>query len=233
MPLPADLLEQARQYRMDAVQRLLMENYPRVHRLAYGLSGQENVGRLIVRQVMRQGLRQIPTWHTEGEPQRWFDHHTILLWRRTAAHAPDPQRDLLAAADPAPAYTAFIRAVRRLPPQQREAFLLHVGEGYDDRQSGIAMDCSRTAAANHLAAARGDLAAVCGGEAERDRHARTLHAAWAALTTESQILLPALQRAIRRRVWGRRLRRATRLLLIFLLLAVIAAGCWWFVGGVR
>jgi DNA-directed RNA polymerase specialized sigma24 family protein len=229
MSLPADILEQARKYRMDAVQRVLMENYPRVHRLAYGLSGQENVGRLIVRQVMRQALGQMPNWHTEGEPERWFDHHTILLWRRTAAHAPDPQRDLLAAADPAPAYTAFIRAVRRLPPQQREAFLLHAGEGYDDRQSGIAMDCSRTAAANHLAVAQADLAAVCGGEGELNRHARTLHAAWAALSTESPILLPALHRAIRRRVWGHRLRRASRLLLIIILLAVIAGGCWWYV----
>jgi DNA-directed RNA polymerase specialized sigma24 family protein len=229
MPIPADILEQARNYRMAAVQQVLSENYPRVHRLAYGLSGQENVGRLIVRQVMRQALRQMPNWHTEGEPERWFDHHTILLWRRTAAHAPDPHSDLLAAADPSPAYTAFVRAMRRLPPQQREAFLLNTGEKYDARQSGIAMDCSRTAAANHLGAARADLATVCGGDAELERHAETLSSAWAGLTTESRILLPSLRRAVRRHVWGHRLRRGLRLLLILILVGLIALGCWWYV----
>jgi DNA-directed RNA polymerase specialized sigma24 family protein len=228
MPLPADILAQARKYRMSAVQRVLAENYPRVHRLAYGLSGQENVGRLIVRQVMRQALRQMPNWHTEGEPERWFDHHTILLWRRTSAHNPDPQRDLLTA-NSSPACVAFVRAVRHLPPQQREAFLLAAGEGYDARQSGIAMDCSRTAAANHLTAARAELASVCGGQEELERQAAALKTTWTDLTTQSQIRLPALSSAIRRHVWGHRLRRGLRLLLILILLAVIGIGCWWYV----
>ena len=59
-------------------------------------------------------------------------------------------------------YPAFIRALRTLPMQQREAYILNHGEKLDVRGLAIAMDCSQAAAANHLREATAALMAYGG-----------------------------------------------------------------------
>lgn len=218
----------ARKYRIGAVEQILSECYPRVHRMAHGLCGRSDVGRRVVKQVMKASLRQMPTWGTEGEPERWFDHHTILLWRRVSAYPPQGRDDVLVsgAADATPSYLAFVRSLRQLPVQQREAFLLHVGEDYDIRRIGIAMDCSREAAGNHLAAATAALEAMCGGKQEVRTYTQTIRGAWRAEDVRPQIVLPALRRSVRRHVWGRRVRRGIKLLLVLIIVALIAWVFW-------
>ena len=87
----------------------------------------------------------------------------------TAALRADGNQDPLVArasfADPA--YTAFVRAVRGLPEQQAEAYLLYHGERLNERLLGVAMDCSAAAAANHLQAATDALTAMSGGDLSR------------------------------------------------------------------
>ena len=96
-----------------------------------------------------------------GEPFRWCQHHTVLVARRFSKRQPEVSRDPLvrnAQTDNA-YYASFIRAVRTLPMQQREAFILTHGEEWDTRNLATAMDCSTEAAAVHLKEATRTLSA--------------------------------------------------------------------------
>jgi DNA-directed RNA polymerase specialized sigma24 family protein len=231
MPVPQDIINDARKFRREALLKVLASSYPTVCRMAYGLSGREDVGQNVVRFVMARGVRQAATWKNEGDPERWFDHHTVLMWRRAARFAPHPLKDVLASEDDQHSahtplsYIAFIRAMRHLPPQQREAFILHAGEGYDERRMGIAMDCSRGAAANHLAAARRALMAVSGDAF--DAHLRMMHDAYTALTPREDLVLPAIRQYLDRHLWPRRLRRAAKIIAVLAVLAALTYAIWW------
>jgi DNA-directed RNA polymerase specialized sigma24 family protein len=149
--LTSDLLEAARQGRRSAVVELLAMYYPVVWRMSTGLTGRQDVGRGVTKFLMQRSLKNMPNWKDEGAPTRWFHHHTLLTTRRTYKHSPDGQHDSLmpeSAADVR--YAAFIRALRALPMQQREAFILAHGEKLDVRAIAVAMDCSVLAAGNHL-----------------------------------------------------------------------------------
>src|SRR5581483_10284 len=164
MPVDEALLSRARKYDRAAVAAVFAEQYPSVYRIALGLSGRRDVGMGVVRWVTKQALRALPGWKDEDAPQRWFLHHTILTTRRASKHQPDKSNDTLID-DPraaAPEYVAFIRALRSLPFQQREAFILHHGERLNERWSAVTMDCSVIAAANHLKAADSALRALAG-----------------------------------------------------------------------
>src|SRR5688572_15823413 len=167
MEIPAALFDQAKKLKRPAVDDLFAMVYPAVVRIAKALAGRDDVADGVVRFVMLRASRMIPTWRDETAAERWFLHHTVLTARRAAAHEPSPKHDLLVAppspADPpTPAYVAFVRAVRQLPVQQREAFLLHAGERFNPRYLGVAMDCSTQAAQAHLDAATAALRTVVG-----------------------------------------------------------------------
>lgn len=149
--LTSDLLEAARLGRRSAVVELLALYYPIVWRMSVGLTGRADVGRGVTKFLMQRSLRVLSKWQDEGAPTRWFHHHTLLTTRRTAKHPPETTTDTLVGghADDA-AYVAFIRAVRGLSMQQREAFILNHGEKLDVREVAVAMDCSVLAAGNHL-----------------------------------------------------------------------------------
>src|SRR4051812_35090482 len=159
MPVDDELLDRARRFDRAAIEAIFAENYPAVSRIAMGLSGRTDVGMGVTRFVIKRALHALPSWKDEDAPQRWFLHHTIITTRRAAKHQPDKTNDTLIA-DPraaAPEYVAFIRALRSLPFQQREAFLLHHGERLNERWSAVTMDCSVIAASNHLNAATATL----------------------------------------------------------------------------
>lgn len=205
-----DLYERARKLDARAVEQILGALYPAVHRLAYGLTGREDAGRKVVRAIMHRGMAQIPRWRREGDAERWFLHHTVLLTRRMRAPEGDPEGDVLVRADPQvlPEHVAFVRALRKLAHQPREAIVLHDGERLEPRLLAVAMDCSMEAAANHLATGRRELLAVVGSDLNLllARLARAYHA----LTPQEGLALPMLKQAARRFVWPKRLWRTVR-----------------------
>jgi DNA-directed RNA polymerase specialized sigma24 family protein len=137
-----------------ALAALLALHYPRTYRIAVALIGDRGIAHTVTRQVLLQGLRVHDQWETESDVGRWFAHHTVLLARQSlAGRVPDPAADELLTLTTDPMFLTILRTIRFLPPQQREAFLLHHGEQFDLRQMATAMDCSSEAATNHLVAA--------------------------------------------------------------------------------
>src|SRR5271154_3609267 len=117
--------------RADAI---LTECFPALWRVAHALGGSDRAGRVIVQTIVRQILNAMPTWRPDTPPLQWFYHHTVLAARAQQADTGDPLTDPLIerTSSPDPDYVAFIRALRLLPQQQREAYLLHHGEGLDE-----------------------------------------------------------------------------------------------------
>lgn len=141
---------------------VLTESYPIAWRMAVALCASEQAARRIVPPALRQSIRIFYNRKIEPHPGRWLLHQTLLASRPAAETPANPADDpLVAAAEPAEAaYIAWVRAIRHLPRQQQEALLLHHGLGFDERDLGIAMDCSTNAAANHLRAAHAALASL-------------------------------------------------------------------------
>jgi DNA-directed RNA polymerase specialized sigma24 family protein len=239
MAIGDDLLLRAKDYDRRAMEELLSDVYPVVHRMAHALTGRPGAGKQVVHDVMRRSLRVLPKWRTGVVPENWFYHHTLLSARGFAARRPDPREDLLvtAAKAPAPApvvaaggeiplaevtpddpsYVAFVRALRNLPVQQAEAFILHHGERLNERLLGVAMDCSVAAAATHLLAANQSLNAVTAGRTEL--FAATMSKAYHALTPPPATISPVTRKYVARGLRPRLFRRIFRIVLLLLLLA--------------
>jgi DNA-directed RNA polymerase specialized sigma24 family protein len=213
---------QARKLRRSAVEALLAAVYPAVIRIARGVCGREDVAEGVVRFVMVRAARVLPGWRDATGAERWFLHHTILTARRTAGHEPAAGTDLLAANGDT-GFVAFVRAVRHLPQQQREAVLLHFGEHLNSRYLGVAMDCSADAAQAHLDAGRAALRAV--GGAEFDGLLAKLEAAYVRLTPmEAEIPIAA------RRWAGKALRpRQVRRIVALTIVTLVVASAGWIV----
>ena len=224
MPLSPATLAAARKLSAPAVAEVLREHYASVHRLAHGLAGRADVGAGIVRYVMHRSVAIVPTWEEETQPENWFHHFTIITARRSMHHRPEPRTDLLlgdTGVVPDPAYIAFSAALRALPQQQQEAFILHTCERLGPRTSSLAMDCSTEAAGNHLRAGMQTLQAVAGDRYEVfvTRAAN----AYRRLTPPPDAILPRVHAIVRRRVWPRRF---GRLIAWILLLGVIGGTVW-------
>ena len=224
MPLSPATLAAARKLSAPAVAEVLREHYASVHRLAHGLAGRADVGAGIVRYVMHRSIAIVPTWDEETQPESWFHHFTVITARRSIHHRPEPRADLLlgdTGVVPDPAYIAFITALRALPQQQQEAFILHTCERLGPRTSSLAMDCSTEAAGNHLRAGIQTLQAVAGDRYEVfvTRAAN----AYRRLTPPPDAILPRVQSIVRRRVWPKRLARWAAWIL---LLGVIGGTAW-------
>ena len=224
MTVSALQLKSIRKLDTRSVVALLEGYYPAVHRMAYSLAGREDAGREIVKFVIKRSLHVMPTWTQPGIPERWFHHYTVLTARRAIKRQPDPQADVLVTAAPeyGAGYVAFVRVLRQLPTQQKEAFILSHGEQLDPRHLGVAMDCSVEAAANHLVAATEALRSISGNEIAV--FTRTLSNAYARLTPQQDLVLPNVQKFIRRHLWPRRIRRAIILLLILAILGILIWG---------
>ena len=221
------------------MEELLADVYPAVYRIAHALTGRPGAGRQVVHDVIRRSLRVLPKWRTGVVPENWFYHHTLLSARGFAARPPEPRQDLLVTAVKAPApapvvaaggeiplaevapddpsYVAFVRALRNLPVQQAEAFILHHGERLNERLLGVAMDCSVAAAGTHLSAANEALNAVTVGRTEL--FAATMARAYRALTPPPSDIRPVARKYVARAVRPRVLRRIVRVLLLLALLA--------------
>jgi len=226
MEVTAELVEEARSGHRRAMVDLLTIYYPVVWRVALGLTGRDDVGRGVVRHLMQRSLLAMPNWKDEGAPTRWFGHHTVLTARRTLKHPPDPAKDVLLgtlAADPA--YAAFIRALRALPMQQREAMILHFGEGLDVRAIAVAMDCSTNAAQNHLLAAVDQMRVL--DVHGFDLHALQMKSIYQKLGPVEQLTIDDIRRRVGRALLPMTLLRMMKFILLFIILIAIAwLGFW-------
>ena len=204
----------------DRVLREMTDGLPTVWRTAVGLCGDEDRGRRVVREVMGQAQLAADSWDHEGAAERWFRHHTVLATR----HEPEtpPADDALVPADADPPYRAFVAALRKRPRQQREAWLLHHGERLDDRQVGVAMDCSVQAARVHLRGCGEALAPLAGNDFPA--MTRRVAEAYRALDPPENVAVPRRRRSqLRRRLLAAGLFAGWALLLLFLAAAVVAA----------
>jgi DNA-directed RNA polymerase specialized sigma24 family protein len=226
MPLTSELLERAKKGKRAAVEAVVSEHYPRVQRVAYALSGQEAAGRSIVRQVVRRSASAIRTWDHPTDAPRWFLHHTVLASRQKGGCHLDLASDPLicGVATNSAYYPAFIRALRALPMQQREAYLLHHGERLDVRGLSIAMDCSQEAAANHLREATAALAAY-GGDFFPAFTAH-LTQTYDRLSPPDELIVPAVQASLRRRISARLVFEWTATTLKLLVIGVVGFLIW-------
>lgn len=217
-------LAAARAGKKDALVRLLAMHYPQVWRIAVNLTGREALGREVAKNIMRQSLVAAEAWEHEDAPTRWFRHHTVLA-ARDAAPADPPADDVLIIHGPVdPAYGAFARAVRSLPQQQREAFLLNHGEDFDLRQIGIAMDCSVEAAAVHLRHATLALQALAGEDF--GRFVQFLRQAYAASAPDESLALPYARKLIRPGFWSW-VGGVVGWIALLAITAAIAYAVWW------
>jgi DNA-directed RNA polymerase specialized sigma24 family protein len=224
----ADVLERARKGNRDAVIEVLAAQYPSTYRMAHAVCGRGDVGDGVVAYVTKQSFRVVEKWSDEAAPQRWFRHHTLLTVRRAAKWKPDTTSDTLVdeSDQPDANYVAFVRALRGLPQQQVEAFLLARGEGLDLRDTAVAMDCSTTAASVHLKEADERLRALAGPQF--DALAARLRTAYERLTPARDLVLARVGGSVRRHFWPRLIRRVLKLVVLLAILAAIAWLAWRF-----
>jgi DNA-directed RNA polymerase specialized sigma24 family protein len=226
MPIDPATFVRAQSFDRAALESFFASNYGVVHRIAYALSGREDVGRGIVRFVLARAVRQLPQWRDADAAERWFYHFAVLIARRAAVHRTGPQDDCLAkpSGQADPAHIAFIRCLRALPFQQCEAFILHYGEKLKLRDLAIAMDCSTHAAEQHLLAATESLRTLSGPDF--DNLTGKMILAYSQLMPGEDLLRPALRGAISRSLWARRIKRLVRVLIALVILGALAYGAW-------
>jgi DNA-directed RNA polymerase specialized sigma24 family protein len=225
--LTNETFDAARQWNPAALQSLLASGYAPARRIAHALSGHESVARAVANVLMQRCLRLLPKWRDVATAETWFYHHAVLTTRGVRVAVPEPREDPLVihGAATEPEYIAFIRAMRHLPAQQLEAFILHHGERLNPRLLAVAMDCSMSAADTHLSAATEALRAVSGGHLNAlSEHLTRAYAALAAAQPDANPIVRVQVRRVRRRIWLKRL-------IVLAILGAIAAGVvWWFRG---
>jgi DNA-directed RNA polymerase specialized sigma24 family protein len=226
MPLAPETIDEAARFKIPAVERVLSFYRPAVHRLAVGLTGRDKAGAAVARRVLARSLDFARSWDDPSKVERWFYHQTILIARPYCANPPDTRKDALlpAGGKADPRSLAFVKALRSLPSQQREAWLLTQGEKLAPRPVATAMDCSVEASANHLLAAKRTLTDIAGDDYPA-LEARVL-AAYAALTPTGDETLPLIRSTISRWIWPRRIKRITITIIILSLLAALAWTIW-------
>jgi DNA-directed RNA polymerase specialized sigma24 family protein len=226
VPVSDEVLDQARAGDRDAVEAVITESFPAVHRIAHAMTGDPVIASKVVRFVLRRGVSVMPRWRAGLIPENWFYHNTLITLRRLNATHPSPQHDLLITVGPTslPAYPAFIRALRGLPNQQAEAFILRHGEQLNERLLGVAMDLSIVAATSHLAAATTALQTIAGPD--YPLLSAAFEKAYALLTPPDTIVRTAALSEIRAVLWKKLLRRLARRLINLAILAAIAYAGW-------
>ncbi len=228
MIVDADVLERARKGNRDAVIEVLAGQYPSTYRIAHAVSGRGDVGDGVVNYVMKQSFRVVEKWSDEEAPQRWFRHHALLTLRRAAKWKPDATRDTLVPdehrADTT--YVAFVRALRGLPQQQVEAFVLARGEQLDQRNLATAMDCSTTAAAIHLKESEDRLRELAG--AQFDASVAKMREAYERLTPSRDLVLSRVGSGLRRQFWPQLLKRIAKVVVFLVVLGALGWVVWRF-----
>lgn len=223
MPIDDDQLAKIRKHNRAAVEAMVVELYPQLYRIAAGLSGQEDVALGTLRFLLRQSIDVMPKWKDEDAPQRYYLHHLIILLRRARKHPPELRNDLLIdrSVDSAE-YRAFLVALRKLPFQQQEAFLLTHGEKFNLRYAAVAMDCSTAAASTHLAIAEKDLKTIAGKRF--DFLTSEMAKVYRSHDAPAEVAMPNLKEYVGRQIARRRMMRLIRWTIFLAFLAALYFG---------
>jgi DNA-directed RNA polymerase specialized sigma24 family protein len=226
MEVSSELVLAARKGKRDAIVELLAAHYPTVWRMGTGLTGRLDVGRGVARHIMQRSLRVLETWKDEASPTRWFHHHTVLTARRAEKHSPDLTNDtFLRDASTDTGYVAFIRALRTLPIQQREAFILSNGEKLGNRALAVAMDCSMIAAENHLKEATTRLRELSGPHYEP--YLDRMIQAYQRLGLDEEMSVQHVRERVQRIMIPWRVLRTLEFIASLILLAITLWGTMW------
>jgi hypothetical protein len=175
-----------------------------VCRIAGALCGKKSAAQNVVRSVMRASTNFLSRWKTAYDAEIWFIHHTVLGSRLMSRSVARSDSDCLIEHEdhPSTEYLAFVKSLRNLTPQQREAFILARFEHLNSRKIALAMDCSNEAAANHLIAASQVLTAIAGSGFETQ--ATAVERVYASLTPPEAMIVgevgAAARRAVRKRL---------------------------------
>jgi len=220
MPLTDEDLFYAQRGDPTATRLVFAEALPQCGRIAYSLTGLKSSGRNALRKLVSKSKQQFDTWRDAGEVRRWFLHQAILQTRdyRTP-HGVDEDVLMEGVGGPdAVQYRALIAGLRKLSPQQQEAFLLIHAEGMDVRQTAVAMDCSNSAVQIHFEQACNALSPLAGP------HFKPLVDYLTRIHRGQQIELPATPERLAARIrTGRTLRLIGRVLAWVIVLGFIAA----------
>jgi DNA-directed RNA polymerase specialized sigma24 family protein len=199
-----------------AIAGLIARHLPRVRRIAVALTADRDSGESVTQAVIRAAVRKSSRWADDAEAARWFNHFTVLVARRFPPHRAGLRMDT--------GFSSLVQTLYALPHQQREAFVLRHGEDLDLRQIATAMDCSASAASNHLVAAAEALRAVSDGRL--GDFTTALPAAIAAFGPPAgdldQWIAVQVRRSIRRKLVG----SLREWVLVACVVTAMAAGGW-------
>jgi RNA polymerase sigma-70 factor (ECF subfamily) len=167
----ASLLDRARAGDRAAFAALVEAHYAFVHRVAYRLVGHKSDAEDVVQEVCARLGHSIRTFRGDAGLESWL--YTLILnavrdmARRTtreaaraAAFAVQARIDGDGVADPDDRADALWRAVRQLPPKQRDAVTLVYGEGLAHSAAAEAMGCTEATVSWHVHEARKRLKAM-------------------------------------------------------------------------
>ena len=226
LPVADEVVAKARVGDRQSVEAVITECFPAVHRVAHALTGDPAVAGKVVRFVLRRSVTVMPRWRPGLIPENWFFHNTLITLRRLKTPPPPANQDLLITVGPTghPAYVGFIRALRALPVQQAEAFVLHHGEHLNERLLGVAMDLSTGAAGSHLAAATLALQTLAGNDFPV--LVAAMEKAYAALTPPDTVVRTTAETEVRSVFWSKLIRRGTRRLVGLAILALLGYFGW-------
>ena len=186
------------------LEAILRAAYPAAYRLAVGLGGGAAAASVVAARVLDRAAAVAPRWPSAEAAERWFLRFTVLASRETDRTA-DPSNGL-----------GWLDGLSR---QQREAFVLCHGLRLDLHRMGAAMDCSSSAAANHLVAATAELRAA-GPVGE---WAAMLADRLAAVVPPPAVVSADVARAVARRWW----RGVARRWVIAATAATVAGAATW------
>jgi DNA-directed RNA polymerase specialized sigma24 family protein len=148
----------------NAVVKVIAAQVPEAFAIVALLCGEYAAARGAIDTLTRTAMRNVSSWPDPLAPQRWFRHHAVLQAREAGRSCADDTTIFTPVEHARPAeLPAFLKALRSLESQQQEAFLLHYGLSMGPRALAVAMDCSTTAAGNHLGAAENALRPLAGG----------------------------------------------------------------------
>jgi DNA-directed RNA polymerase specialized sigma24 family protein len=223
--LNEEALPLARKLNRAAVETVLRAYYPRVFRISAALCGTTDDGRQVARLVMQQSLKTLPWWSNETEAGNWFLHHTVLMSRERSPESPDSSKDCLIVTpkNPSPDHVAFVKALRKLPQQHREAFLLFRGEHLDPRQAAVAMDCSTGAAATHRIGAEKTLSEITADTF--DARTAELMRVYASLTPPENLIADDVS-GVASELTVRKQSKSIRTIILLVMLAIVAWAIW-------
>jgi hypothetical protein len=204
-----------------ATQRVYAVAMPTCERMALALCGSRDAAARVLHGLVQRSAGQMSVWRSADEAGRWFMHHTVLLTREHApAHVVDEALLHGVGGPDVVAYGAMIYALRKLPQQQREAFILTHAQRWNTRLCAVAMDCSNRAVETHLIEANKKIQSLTG------EHFDALTSALRTVYTTLPLDVPLPPGTLARRIHrGRSMRRLLRLLIpaaaiVFLLIAL-------------